>query len=83
MEDINKMILFNKSKKEAKLDVLNLIIETNPKKLNLDKISNKIKKINPIFTDGTLLALQSQNLVEIQKKHIINIIFYMVQKVII
>ena len=59
MKDINKMILFNKSKKDAKLDVLNLIIETNPKKLNLDKISNKIKKINPIFTDGTLLALQS------------------------
>ena len=59
MQDIHNMILFNKSKKEVKLDVLNLIIETNPKKLNLDKISNKIKKINPIFTDGTLLALQS------------------------
>ena len=58
MQDINNMTLFKKSSKDAKLDVLNLIIETNPKKYNLDKIGTKIKEINPMFTEGSFYSLQ-------------------------
>ena len=58
MAEINKMTLFKKSIKDSKLDVLSLIIETNPKKYNLDKIGSKIKEINPFFTEGSFYSLQ-------------------------
>ncbi len=58
MAEINKMTLFKKSIKDSKLDVLSLIIETNPKKYNLDKIGSKIKEINPMFTEGSFYSLQ-------------------------
>ena len=50
MNSISKMNIFKKSNSTSKLDILNLIIETNPEKYNLQKIEKKIKQINPIFT---------------------------------
>ena len=49
MNNISKMNIFKKSNSTSKLDILNLIIETNPEKYNLKKIEQKIKQINPIF----------------------------------
>ena len=49
METISKITLFKKSNSTSKLDLLNLVIETNPDKYNLTKIEKKIKEINPIF----------------------------------
>lgn len=54
LSDISKMTLF-KNKKDDKLDVLNLIIETNPSKYNLSKLGKKIKEINPLYS-GTSLS---------------------------
>ena len=49
---INKKNIFAKGLEEN-LDVLKLIIETNPNQYNSLKIQKKIKKINPLFQRGT------------------------------
>lgn len=49
LSDLNKMNIF-RNKKDSKLDVLNLIIETNPSKYNLNKLGKKIREINPIYS---------------------------------
>ena len=41
LSDLNKINIF-RNKKDSKLDVLNLIIETNPSKYNLNKLGKTI-----------------------------------------
>ena len=49
---INKKNIFSRNISDN-LDVLNLIIETNPNQYNLKKINKKIISINPMFKKGT------------------------------
>ena len=55
-----KLNLFSKNEEE-KLDVLNLIIETNPNQYNSRKIKKKFKAINPLFLRGTEENLKRPN----------------------
>ena len=57
---INKKNIFAKGLEEN-LDVLKLIIETNPNQYNSLKIQKKIKKINPLFQRGTEENLKRPN----------------------
>ena len=52
LRSIQKLNLFSKNN-DDNLDVLNLIIETNPIQYNSKKIGKKLKAINPLFTKGT------------------------------
>ena len=45
----------------SKLDVLNLIIETNPSGYNLTKISKKIKEINPLYSSPSATTNNTAN----------------------
>ena len=55
------LLQINKKGVEANLDVLQLIIETNPNQYNSLKIQKKIKKINPLFQRGTEENLKRPN----------------------
>ena len=55
-----KMNIFSKNEEE-KLDVLNLIIETNPNQYNPKKIKKKFLAINPLFLRGTEENLKRPN----------------------
>ena len=55
-----KMNIFSKNEEE-KLDVLNLIIETNPNQYNQKKIKKKFRAINPLFLRGTEENLKRPN----------------------
>ena len=55
-----KLNLFSKNE-EQKLDVLNLIIETNPNQYNSKKIKKKFRAINPLFLRGTEENLKRPN----------------------
>ena len=72
MQEINNMNIFSKNTDE-KLDVLNLIIESNPNQYNSQKIEKKIKEINPLFIKGTEENLQrphfNQNTEEVFYKY--------------
>jgi len=57
---INKKNIFQRNE-EDKLDVLNLIIQTNPGQYNSLKINKKFKAINPLFTMGTVENLKRPN----------------------
>ena len=57
---IGKFNLFSKNEEE-KLDVLNLIIETNPNQYNSQKIKKKFLSINPLFLPGTEENLKRPN----------------------
>ena len=59
-QKIGKMNLFSKNEEE-KLDVLNLIIETNPNQYNSQKIQKKFLAINPLFLRGTEENLKRPN----------------------
>ena len=59
-QKIGKMNLFSKNEEE-KLDVLNLIIETNPNQYNSQKIKKKFLAINPLFLRGTEENLKRPN----------------------
>ena len=58
---------------DNKLDVINLIIETNPTQYNYRKVNQKIKSINPLFTRGTEQNLKrplySKNIDEVYYKY--------------
>ena len=72
LQAINKMNIFSKNTQE-KLDVLNLIIQTNPSQYNTLKISKKLEAINPLFLPGTTENLKrphfSQNTEEVFYKY--------------
>ena len=57
---MNKKNIFSKNKEE-KLDVLNLIIESNPNQYNAQKIQKKLGAINPLFLRGTEENLKRPN----------------------
>ena len=59
-QTIGKMNLFSKNEEE-KLDVLNLMIETNPNQYNPQKIQKKFLSINPLFLRGTEENLKRPN----------------------
>ena len=54
------MNIFSKNTEE-KLDVLNLIIESNPNQYNSLKIKKKLRSINPLFLRGTEENLKRPN----------------------
>ena len=72
MQEINRMNIFSKNTEE-KLDVLNLIIESNPNQYDSQKIGKKIREINPLFIKGTEENLQrphfNQNTEEVFYKY--------------
>ena len=59
-QSLGKMNLFSKNEEE-KLDLLNLIIETNPNQYNSKKIKKKLRAINPLFLRGTEENLKRPN----------------------
>ena len=59
-QTIGKMNLFSKNEEE-KLDLLNLIIETNPNQYDSEKIQKKFLAINPLFLRGTEENLKRPN----------------------
>jgi len=59
-QKLGRMNLFSKNEEE-KLDVLNLIIETNPNQYNSKKIKKKFLAINPLFLRGTEENLKRPN----------------------
>ena len=50
---ITKLNLFSKSKSNSELDALSLIIDSNPNQYNSIKITEKMKKINSLFSRGS------------------------------
>jgi len=60
LQYINNMNIFSKNTEE-KLDVLNLIIESNPNQYNSLKIKKKLRSINPLFLRGTDENLKRPN----------------------
>ena len=60
LQYINNMNIFSKNTEE-KLDVLNLIIESNPNQYNSLKIKKKLRSINPLFLRGTEENLKRPN----------------------
>ena len=61
LKTISNMTLFKKESRNTNLDVLNLILETNPSKYDLNKIAEKINTINPFFTKGNFYNRQKPN----------------------
>ena len=59
-QSLGKVNLFSKNEEE-KLDLLNLIIETNPNQYNSQKIKKKLLAINPLFLRGTEENLKRPN----------------------
>ena len=57
---MNKKNIFSKNKEEN-LDVLHLIIESNPNQYNSQKIQKKLGAINPLFLRGTEENLKRPN----------------------
>ena len=60
IQSLGKLNLFSKNEEE-KLDLLNLIIETNPNQYNSQKIKKKLIAINPLFLRGTEENLKRPN----------------------
>ena len=60
IQSLGKINLFSKNEEE-KLDLLNLIIETNPNQYNSQKIKKKLIAINPLFLRGTEENLKRPN----------------------
>lgn len=71
-KQINLKHIFSKTSNN-KLDMLNLIIETNPTQYNYKKVNQKIKTINPLFKRGTEQNLKrppySKNTEEVYYKY--------------
>ena len=71
-KQINLKNIFSKAS-DNKLDVINLIIETNPNQYNYKKVNQKIKTINPLFKRGTEQNLKrplySKNTEEVYYKY--------------